>query len=215
MRQTLTELAGRCPVMIISGRDRADVQRLVQLDDIFYAGSHGFDIVGPHGQEMICEQADNFLPVFDQIEQELTHSLACVKGVLIERKKFSIAVHIRLIAREDEGMVEAIVNDALARYPDVRIGFGKKVFELLPRLDWHKGKAVLWLLQTLLPDESAVLPIFIGDDLTDEDAFRTLTDRGIGIVVEAGSRPTAASYVLRNPAEVQMFLDRLISHLPR
>jgi len=141
--------------------------------------------------------------------------LARVEGVLVERKKFSIAVHVRGIAREDEGMVEAIVNDVLMRYPDVRKGFGKKVFELQPRLDWHKGKAVLWLLQALHRDESAVLPIYIGDDLTDEDAFRTLTDGGIGIVVEAGSRPTAANYVLQQPAEVQSFLHRLISCLPR
>ncbi len=215
MRQTLIELAGCCLVMIISGRDRADVRRLVQLDDIFYAGSHGFDIAGPHGQQMTCERGENFLPVFDRIEQELLQRLARVEGVLVERKKFSIAVHVRSIAPDEEGMVEATVDDVLRRYPDLRKGYGKKVFELQPRLDWHKGKAVLWLLQTLNLDESAVLPIFIGDDLTDEDAFRTLTDRGIGIVVEAGTRPTAADYVLKHPEEVQSFLRHLISWLQR
>jgi trehalose 6-phosphate phosphatase len=214
MRQTLTELAGRWPLMIISGRDRADVQRLVQLDDIFYAGSHGFDITGPHGQQMSCEREEEFLSSFDFVEQELMRRLARVEGVLVERKKFSIAVHVRGVAREDAKKVEVIVDDILGRHPDLRKGFGKQVFELQPRLDWHKGKAVLWLLQVLHLDESAALPIFIGDDRTDEDAFKTLSDRGIGIVVEAGSRPTAATYVLKQPAEVQSFLRRLISCLP-
>jgi trehalose-phosphatase len=213
MRQTIVELAGCCPVMIISGRDRADVQRLVQLDCIFYAGSHGFDIAGPHGQQMTCERGEEFLSIFDRVQQDLFQRLACVEGTLIERKKFSIAVHVRGVARDDEGTVEAIVDDVLGGYPDLRKGYGKKVFELQPRLDWHKGKAVLWLLQALKLDKSEVLPLYIGDDLTDEDAFRTLTNGGIGIVVEAGTRPTAADYVLRHPEEVQSFLRHLISWL--
>jgi alpha,alpha-trehalase len=215
MRQTLIELAGCCPVMIISGRDRADVQRLVQLDNIFYAGSHGFDIAGPHGQQMVCERGEDFLPIFDRVAQELFQRLAGVEGALVEPKKFSIAVHVRSVARDEEELVEAIVEDVLVRYPELRKGYGKKVFELQPRLDWHKGKATLWLLQALKLNESDVLPLYIGDDLTDEDAFRTLTDRGIGIVVEAGTRPTAANYVLKHPEEVQAFLRHLISWLQR
>jgi trehalose 6-phosphate phosphatase len=103
----------------------------------------------------------------------------------------------------------------LARHPNLRQGYGKKVFELQPRLDWHKGKAVLWLLQALELDGPEVLPLYIGDDLTDEDAFRTLADRGVGIVVEDGSRPTAASYVLKHPEEVRSFLRHLISWFKR
>jgi phosphoglycolate phosphatase-like HAD superfamily hydrolase len=136
-----------------------------------------------------------------------------VEGALVERKKFSIAVHVRDVARDDEGTVEAIVNDVLARNPGLRKGHGKKVFELQPRLDWHKGKAVLWLLQALELDGPEVLPLYIGDDLTDEEAFRRLADRGIGIIVEEGSRPTAASYVLKHPGEVHAFLRQLISWL--
>jgi trehalose 6-phosphate phosphatase len=215
MRQIIVDLAGYCPVMIISGRDRADVQQLVQLDGVFYAGSHGFDITGPHGYQMICERGKDFLPIFDRVEQELQLRLARIEGALVERKKFSIAVHIRGVAQDDEGIVEAIVNDVLVRYPDLRKGYGKKVFELQPRLDWHKGKAMLWLLQALKLDEFETLPLYIGDDLTDEDAFQMLTERGLGIVVEAGARLTAATYVLKHPGEVQAFLRHLISWLQR
>jgi alpha,alpha-trehalase len=215
MRQTIVDLAGYCPVMIISGRDRVDVQRLVQLDGLFYAGSHGFDITGPHGYQMSCERGEDFLPIFDRVEQELRLRLARVEGSLVERKKFSIAVHIREVAQDDEGMVEAIVDDVVVRHPDLRKGYGKKVFELQPRLDWHKGKAMLWLLQALKLDEFEALPLYIGDDLTDEDAFRMLTERGLGIVVEAGARLTAATYVLKHPGEVQAFLRHIISWLQR
>jgi alpha,alpha-trehalase len=215
MRQTISDLARYCPVAIISGRDRADVQRLMQLDDIFYAGSHGFEIVGPHGMHIAHEQGTDFLPILDRAEQELDLELARVEGAFVERKKFSIAVHVRGVSQNDEAAVEAIVDDVLARHPDLRQGYGKKVFELQPRLDWHKGKAVLWLLQALELDGPEVLPLYIGDDLTDEDAFRTLADRGVGIVVEEGSRPTAASYVLKHPEEVRAFLRYLISWLKR
>jgi trehalose 6-phosphate phosphatase len=215
MRQTIVDLAGYCPVMIISGRDRVDVQRLVQLDGLFYAGSHGFDITGPHGYQMSCERGEDFLPIFDRVEQKLRLRLARIKGSLVERKKFSIAVHIREVAQDDEGMVEAIVDDVVVRHPDLRKGYGKKVFELQPRLDWHKGKAMLWLLQALKLDEFEALPLYIGDDLTDEDAFRMLTERGLGIVVEAGARLTAATYVLKHPGEVQAFLRHIISWLQR
>jgi trehalose 6-phosphate phosphatase len=215
MRQTISDLTRYCPVAIISGRDRADVQRLMQLDDIFYAGSHGFEIVGPHGMHIAHEQGTDFLPILDRAERELGQELARVEGAFVERKKFSIAVHVRGVAQDDEGAVEAIVNDVLARHPGLRQGYGKKVFELQPRLDWHKGKAVLWLLQALELDGPEVLPLYIGDDLTDEDAFRTLADRGVGIVVEEGSRPTAASYVLKHPQEVRSFLRHLISWFKR
>jgi alpha,alpha-trehalase len=88
---------------------------------------------------------------------------------------------------------------------------GKKVYELLPDIDWDKGKAVLWLLETL---DLKVLPIFIGDDRTDEDAFRALEKRGVGILISEQPQVTAASYRLNNPEEVERFLRELIARLP-
>ena len=84
------------------------------------------------------------------------------------------------------------------------------MYELRPKLEWHKGKAVLWLLQALDLDRPDVVPFYLGDDETDEDAFRTLVDRGIGVMVAEDPGVTSAHYLLRDPDEAQIFLDRLI-----
>ena len=92
---------------------------------------------------------------------------------------------------------------------------GKMVYEVQPRIDWDKGKAVLHLIWTLDLDRDAVVPLYVGDDVTDEDAFEALEGRGIGVFVgyaddpESGGRSTAADYVLNTVEEVEIFLDRL------
>jgi trehalose-phosphatase len=90
---------------------------------------------------------------------------------------------------------------------------GKKVYELQPDIDWDKGKTVLWLLQILGLEQANVLPIYIGDDRTDEDAFRAIRDRGAGILVSERPRASAASYLLKDPTEVQQFLRELVACL--
>jgi trehalose-phosphatase len=86
---------------------------------------------------------------------------------------------------------------------------GKKVYELLPDIDWNKGKAVLWLLETLGLEGRNALPVYIGDDRTDEDAFRALEKRGVAILVSEHPQVTAANYWLKNPEEVQRFLQQV------
>ena len=206
VRRTLAALAKRCPVAIVSGRDRADVESLVGLDNLIYAGSHGFDI---RGRGLQSEHGAAFLPDLGDAEAELRQSLAHIRGALLERKTYSLAVHVRGLAPDAALAAEAAVDGALGHHSRLRKGTGKMVFELLPRLDWHKGKAVLHILEALrLP--AAVLPIFIGDDRTDEDAFGALHGRGVGILVTESPRPTAAYYTLRDPDEVHRFLQRLV-----
>ena len=203
---TLRALGERCPVAIVSGRDRADVQRLVGIDGLIYAGSHGFDISGP-GLHAVHGAA--YLPDLEDAETELRRSLNPIRGALLERKTYSLAVHVRGLPPDAALAVEAAVDAALSRHTHLRKGTGKMVFELLPRLDWHKGKAVLHILETLRLPAADVLPIYIGDDRTDEDAFAALAGRGVGILVAESPRPTAAYYTLRNPDEVHRFLERL------
>lgn len=211
MRRAVIRLSRHCTVGIISGRDLEDVRRMVNIDaSIVYAGSHGFDISGPEGLDVKSQAGIEFLPALDRAERELSEKLRPVKGALVERKKFAIAVHYRLVSPEKVRLVEESVDRVASGLPELRKAYGKKIFELQPDIDWHKGKALLALLGKLHLDGEDVLPFFVGDDVTDEDAFRAIQGRGIGIVVRDRPYETAASYSLENPDEVREFLLRLI-----
>jgi alpha,alpha-trehalase len=207
MRQALQSLVMQAPVAILSGRDLDDVRQRVNIVAIVYAGSHGFDIAGPRGLRK--QVATQFLPELDMVEEELGKQLAEIAGVRVERKRFSIAAHYRNVNESDVPNVERAVSEVAARHRELRKMNGKKVYELLLDIDWDKGKAVLWLLETLGLERAKVRPIYIGDDRTDEDAFRALGRRGIGILVSEQPRSTAARYALKNPAEVERFLRKL------
>jgi len=212
MRQTLRELAARAPVVaILSGRELDDVRRRVNIDSIVYAGSHGFDIAGPHGLRR--QMATEFLSNLDMAEKELHEALDGISGARVERKCFSVAAHYRNVNEDDLAKMEQVVGEVAMRHRELRRINGKKVYELLPDVAWDKGKAVLWLLEALGLERGNIRPIYIGDDRTDEDAFRALEQRGIGILVSEQSQPTAARYSLKNPAEVERFLRALTAAL--
>jgi len=205
-RRVVEALARKVHVAVISGRGLADVKRLVGIDGIYYAGSHGFEIEGPGGERLESDAVRPFLPILEQAESELRRRLAGIPGALIERKRYSIAVHYRMADPSRVGEIEAAVEAAAA---GLRRTEGKKVFELQPPVEWDKGKAVLWLAQTLGLGRASDFPVFIGDDRTDEDAFEALQDWGVGIVVRDADRPTQATYALNSPEEVVRFLSRL------
>lgn len=213
VREAVAALARRVPVIVVSGRDRRDVAARVGLPDLVYAGSHGFDIAGPEGLSIQREQGADYLPALTRAHERLREALGGIEGVLIERKRFAIAVHFRQVAELDVDRVEMAVDEVVERFPKLRKTYGKKIFELRPRIDWDKGKAVLWLLEALSLGGDDVLPLYLGDDVTDEDAYAALRDRGIGILVADSVCLTAARYVLRDPDEVARFLRRLIGML--
>jgi len=213
MRQTIGALAQRYTVAIVSGRDVATMRTLVRLDNLFYAGSHGFEIGGPDAWHETLEQGAEALPALDRAEAELRAELGEVPGHSVERKHFSIAVHYRRAAAADVERIEQVVDRVASRHAELRKGRGKKVFRLQPDIEWDKGHAVLWLIKRLDLDRSDVLPIYIGDDLTDEDALAALRERGVGIVVrgEDDTRQTAAQYALADCDDVRRFLEMLIT----
>jgi trehalose 6-phosphate phosphatase len=209
MRATLTGLSGLCTVAIISGRDLGDVRARVGIRGIWYAGGHGFDIGGPTGERSTNQEARKYLSTLDAAEQALRDELASVSGCLVERKHFSIATHYRQVAPDDVEAVKQAVSTIRARHPELRLTTGKKVLELQPDVDWDKGKALRWLLQVLHLDAARFIPLYFGDDVTDEDAFRELEADGIGILVAQQQRPTRAAYRLDDPGAVEQFLNRL------
>ncbi|HKJ66574.1 MAG TPA: trehalose-phosphatase, partial [bacterium] len=213
MRHLLRRLARLCTVAIVSGRDRQTVKNFVQLDELIYAGSHGFDITGPNNMNMQHEAGQAALPELDAAEQELQERLSHISGAQVERKKYAIAVHYRNVETEDVPGVKQIAEEILKQHPNLRKGGGKKIVELKPDIDWDKGKALLWLLNELKLDTPDIVPIYIGDDLTDEDAFRVLQSRGLGILVGEYGEETAAFYTLNSVQEVQRFLNEVIANL--
>ena len=212
MHETLIRLAARCPVAVVSGRDLVDVRDKVGIESLFYSGSHGYDISGPEDRCLGRQQGMEFLPALDEAEQQLKSRLSAIDGARVERKRFAIAIHYRQVADDDIGRVETIVDETAEQFQQLKKNDGKKIFELQPDLDWHKGKAVEWLIE-VLEFGDGVVPVFIGDDRTDEDAFKTLTDTGIGIVVTEENRLSAARFRLHDPEEVRQFFDRLLDRL--
>ena len=209
-RAMLRRVAEAFPTAIISGRGREDVEDLVGLTELAYAGSHGFDIVGPHSAPVGHQVAGWVEPVMANVARELADAVASVKGALLEPKRFSVAVHYRLVSEGAIRQVEDAVDRAVGADARLKKAAGKKVFEIRPDIDWDKGKALLFLLEALGLDRPDVVPIYIGDDVTDEDAFAALADRGIGILVSEAPRPTEASHWMQAPWEVYAFFEHLL-----
>lgn len=216
MRTTVRELATRCPVCIITGRDRAVAQQLMGVDDLIVAGSHGFDIWTPQQGSITDDRVSGYLDLITKVTDRLRGEVGSIPGARIEPKRASVAVHYRQVAPQDRDRIAQSVQALLAEHPDeVALTPGKMVYEIKPNVDWDKGKAVLHLIDVLGLGGDDVVPLYLGDDITDEDAFRALRDRGIGIFVgraddpEVSDRQTAAQFVLDSVDEVQGFLARL------
>jgi trehalose-phosphatase len=204
----IDELGQRTPVGIVTGRGMADIRTKVPVAGLFYAANHGFEIVGPN-----CEYcpAPELRDIFDDMGRRFAPLVASIDGLIVESKGFSIAAHVRLVDDARVPEVEAFVDALVDAQPQTRKTLGKKLFEIRPRLIWHKGSAVVWLTEHLERTLGrAMVPLFIGDDRTDEDALEVVRDRGVGIRV-GGPCPwqTAARWSLRDPDEVADFLAKL------
>lgn len=211
MRQALVQLAEKYPLAVVSGRDLRDIQQLVKLDNLIYAGSHGYHIEGPNGLYLENEEAQAVLPLLDQLAQQLQTELADeIPGSKIDRKKFAIAVHYRNV---DAAMIDTVKNkvqQVVDAHENLKLGTGKRILEIKPDIDWHKGKAVYWLLDKLNRSLDNTIPVYFGDDVTDEDAFRAIIDEGISILVGNHDQPTAAHFRLKDVDKLKQFLNLLI-----
>lgn len=216
MREAVRGLAQRCTVCVVSGRDRPVVQELMGVDDLVVAGSHGFDIWSPEQGTLEHDAGSGFEDLLERVKARLTEEVDSIEGSAVEPKKASVAVHYRLVDDDRKPQIKSIVEQILADHPDeLKVTPGKMVFEIQPKIDWDKGKAVLHLIDVLHLDGDDVAPLYLGDDVTDEDAFAALADGGIGIFVgdpedlEGADRPTAARYILQSIDDVERFLGGL------
>ncbi len=210
MRQTVQRLSKFFKISVVSGRATDDVKSKVRLPGLFYAGSHGFEIVDPQGNVTLHPDAQTIRKVIDEVHAILSGRLEPVRGALVENVKFTISVHYRLVAQQDFPVVQREVERILEEHPGLRKTEGKKVFELRPNIPWDKGKAVNGILDALNFDVSQHVAIYIGDDTTDEDAFRVIQDKGFGILVAETPKPSGAKFFVKDTPAVRQVLDFFI-----
>lgn len=138
-----------------------------------------------------------------------------IEGASVEHNTYCVSVHYRLCVdrwRELEDIVESVV----APHANLTVSRGRKVFEIRPKVDWNKGKALLFLLEALNLRDPGTFAVYLGDDNSDEDGFCALQESGLGagIIVASRGKATAAKYSVRGPEDVQEFLHRLLELKP-
>jgi trehalose-phosphatase len=209
MQRALRSLTGQRDLYlaIISGRERSDLQGRVRMPGLIYAGNHGLEISGS-GILFVEPSAASSSDLIKKLAGELARKLQDISGAVVEDKGLTLAIHYRQVAEDQVETVRRLVHAALAGtdHP-FQLASGNKVYDIRPRVYWNKGSAVGWIKEQLgQPD---ILVIYVGDDVTDEDAFTALPD---DITVKVGDpTETAAQYFLENQAEVRKFLEWLAS----
>lgn len=197
-RRALIRMAGRYPTVVVSGRAQRDVARRLK-------GSPLRAVAGNHGLEP-WDDAERFEKVVAGWLPSLRRSLAGRRGVLIENKRYSIAIHYRRSRRKRDDRLA--IQRAIARLGPVRVIGGKQVVNVLPDGAPHKGLA-LERLRTRLGCDTA---IFVGDDQTDEDVFG-LDEPGRLLTIRVGrSQNSSADYFIRNQGETDRLLNVLASY---
>lgn len=204
----------RYTVGVVSGRALADLKGKVGVEGIIYAGNHGLEIEG-FGSNFLEPIAEEMMPFLRILNQVLSATLKGIKGVFVEDKGLTLSVHYRT-ANDTE---EKKVRDAFTRITDplhvtgrIRVTQGKKVYEIRPPVDWDKGKAIAWLIARCRETrgKEGALPVYLGDDLTDEDGFKVIEkNNGISVFIGAEDSQTVARHFLKSPEEVTELLKML------
>ena len=214
-----------CNLTIISGRALKDVRRMVGLSGINYAGNHGLEIRGPK-LKFKSRIFSGSKAVIGRIKRRLKKDIRSIKGAFVEDKGLTLSLHYRLVDPGRVAVVKEIFKKTLRPYlakKMVRVTSGKKVFEVRPPVKWHKGKAALWFIRR----ERGILKkspfvFYLGDDVTDEDAFRAVKSRGAtifvgdpGQIAERADKRSGARYYIKGTKEVVRFLKEVIKFLKK
>ena len=195
----------RLSVALISGRALGDLRQLVGLRGLTYIGNHGLEF-WREGERTVLDIPQSSREALDQILPRLAKLVSDVPGAQLENKGLAVSLHYRQVPRDESRRLKLAFRRIVL--PFVRAGTltllkGKKVIEVRPGLNWTKGDAASWLMRRMR--RRSLLPIYIGDDQTDEDAFRMLQG---GITIRTGiHRQSLAQYYVRGVRDVFRFLE--------
>jgi trehalose-phosphatase len=216
MKTTLTLLkrSPKVSLAIVSGRSLRDIRNRVGLKGIYYVGNHGMEVFEPQSgvRQLFPKRVARGLEV---ISDRLNFEFRGIEGIFVENKKWTLSIHYRNVDPRWAPSIQMKLHQEIkGSIIPLHLCRGKKVFEIRPQSEVDKGTAVLSLLGK--EKKGGILPIYIGDDRTDEDAFRSLKRKGITVLVSR-PRPVASSaqYYARDPSEVHHFLERIRSSLFR
>lgn len=196
-------------VAVVSGRAIRELQEMVRVPGCSYVGSHGLELRS--AGMTFCYVPRKYLSTLQALEQRLSADVQDISGVLLERKPFSFAVHYRKTTPVGERRVKRIALERCSeavRKGQISVLRGKKVIEIMPPHAMNKGEAAGRLLR--IWGKKRRLPIFIGDDRTDESAFMVFRRKGLTVRVGKERRHSAAEYFLNNVKDVRFFLQILI-----
>lgn len=198
-------------IFIITGRALNNIKNLVDVEGISFAALHGLQIESTDGKKFYWEPSENTRFFLEKIKEKVFSEFKEEKRIYIEDKQFTLAFHYRMLPREKTKYATERVMEIVKRIDEknmLEIIKGAKVIEVRPK-GWNKGKAIEFLLSNINGYRHTI-PIYIGDDTTDEDAFIYLKNHGLTIFVSNESeRSTSAQYFLKNPDEVLVFLKSL------
>lgn len=201
---------------IVSGRPLDYIKNLIGIENIYYVGNHGLEAEGLD-MTYIHPIAIKRRPIINELNQKITKALENISGALVEYKCLSLAVHYRMVCDNEVSKVKRIFAKITRPYVEqnyIKLTENKKTLEVLPKVDWGKGSIVMKILDMHCYDISAkiktILPIYMGDAATDEDAFKVLKDGGISIFVSENPKKSNAKYYLNNTKEVIDFLKLLL-----
>ena len=198
----------RVEVVVVSGRALDDVRERVGVEGIDYAGNHGLEY--RHGGETsVHPAARERVETVQAVREALEAELGGVEGAHVEDKRVTLTVHHRHAAPEDVERVRATTESVVERLGEGELETtdGKAILEVRPAVEWDKGEALSWFADQ---HEEDVVPLFVGDDVSDEAGFRAAHPRGAGIRVGGEiDRETRAAAAVETPAEVTEILGRL------
>lgn len=212
LRDALNAIAARgdATVGLVSGRRLDDIRTRGYLGDAaYYAGFHGLEIEG-EGASFTHPDAAAVREVVHAVAAAMTAELQRVGGVFFENKDLSVVIHFRSATTDVQLRVQEVFERHARPHVEagrLRVMHGSCARELMPSIRWNKGTAVAWICDHVERRHGPTWPLYIGDDITDEDAFKFVKGRGIGVA--ASDRVTGADFKVDGPGGVEALLNAL------